>query len=69
MLLQEIQKKFKAELKGHVPLSTQTVTTLPAPALLPCEHDSPIVDCGLQLINRQFDRDQVKASGCSVERV
>ena len=64
---QQIAKQLKDEQKGHVPSGPRPSTTeTPPPAVAAgasAAQGAALVDCGAQLINRQFDRDQFKVSG------
>ncbi|KAG1664128.1 hypothetical protein FOA52_011951 [Chlamydomonas sp. UWO 241] len=51
-------ERVKALQKGQVELAPQVAA--PPPALRVPAHACAIVDCGVQLLNRQFDRDQLK---------
>ncbi|GAX77518.1 hypothetical protein CEUSTIGMA_g4962.t1 [Chlamydomonas eustigma] len=56
-----IDAKVKSIQKGHAAIpDNSTQTSANPPPVQKCDHAMPIVDCGVQLINRQFDRDQLK---------
>lgn len=54
--------QVKALQKGHLSGSDGPCTSAPPPPIRGSEQAACIVDCGVQLLNRQFDRDQLKAS-------
>lgn len=55
-----------AKLAGKGPAQERPTASLKPPRLLASGHDCAI-DCGAQLLNRQFDRDQLKVLNRSVQ--
>ena len=57
-----INSQAKAIQKGHVlgASHSETTTAPPPPVCHAAGQSNILVDCGVQLINRQFDRDQLK---------